>query len=32
MIKVLFETALTDVSSTDIEGVGTLRYGSGERL
>ena len=29
MIKVLFETALTDVSSTDIEGVGTLQYGSG---
>ena len=26
MIKVLFETALTDVKSTDVEGVGTLRY------
>lgn len=27
MIKILFETKLTDVASSDIEGVGTLRYG-----
>jgi hypothetical protein len=26
MIKTLFETALTDLKSTDVEGVGTLRY------
>lgn len=26
MIKTLFETKLTDIVSTDIEGVGTLRY------
>lgn len=31
MIKVLFETALTDVAKTDLEGVGTLRYGSDGR-
>ena len=28
MIKTLFATKLTDVRSTDVEGVGTLRYGS----
>lgn len=28
MIKTLFETKLTDVAKTDIEGVGTLRYES----
>ncbi len=32
MIKVLFETQLTDVAKTDIEGVGTLRYGDGGRV
>jgi len=26
-LKVLFETGLTDVKSSDVEGVGTLRYG-----
>lgn len=26
MIKTLFETELTDIKSTDVEGVGTLRY------
>lgn len=26
MIKTLFETKLTDIKSTDVEGVGTLRY------
>lgn len=32
MIKVLFETALTDISSDDVEGVSTLRYESDGRV
>jgi hypothetical protein len=32
MIKTLFETALTDIRSTDIEGVSTLRYESDGRV
>ena len=32
MIKILFETALTDVRATDVEGVGTLRYAEDGRI
>lgn len=32
MIKVLFETELTDIKKTDIEGVGTLRYEDDGRI
>ncbi len=32
MIKLLWETALTDVAATDIEGVGRLRYGNGGQI
>jgi hypothetical protein len=32
MIKTLFETKLTDIKSTDVEGVGTLRYESDGRV
>ena len=32
MIKQLWETALTDISASDLEGVGTLRYGSADKV